>query len=1125
MFAMKKSNQLKHHSLAMGLLLMLLNLSVAQATTLETIVVGGKSGDKGQAGKDEIFTKDQVTEYKSKKEIETFHGESVSDLFSGITGVYSGDARNGGAVDPIIRSAWGQGRIPVLVDDTEQSITIWRGYAGVSNRNYLDPFLISSISVEKGPNLNRSLRTGSAGTVRMNTLSVDDIVKPGEKWGIELKVETANNSIKKRPGSYIFGEDYRKVSQLGGAELGEWAAFFKGDDRQEPRSGGRNKFFNDNAIRLAVATKQDKFEGLAAYAYRNKGNYYAGSKGGHRYGEGKPMERNVNLYSDDPYVPYIAKIYYPKYETPNTSYESKSLLLKGKYYINDYSNVNMNFRQSDIQYGDIMPSRLGQVWGGLGTVLEWPLANVKQKSISFNYELSPPDNKWIDLKIGAWALWNKTLTNTAGGSPMDVLFSDQQYTNMRMEAINEAYSIVGPQYMQMHPDWNFDFDDPNFRKEVEKELVKLMKEKTEAYLNSGTATPNTDGIFNTQKAHAQFARDNHWGLTISNRFELHPRLNLDVMANYRRETLETETVFGLWEKYQLPGAMSGTCSPTNPNACKVGISSDAKAAPRKGTRNEFNAGFRFEYMPTDWLMLTAGMKYTHYKSKDKGLQEKIKDMNKEAIQNPSVIKLSLLKVRELEEVDQAIAERYKKTYNRQIELTKQFAEKDPKYDTLLSQGMTAEEICQQAGFADSTCYPYFRDERDARFEEFKLANNFPELSAEEKEFEEKYFNGQGSGMKYDLVKEFFWYKNEYGNYSGEAFPTFNGEVDPASLKELVENPITGKNEEVIPRNFEGAGNLLAGDKIYRYRLEGSAKGEHIPLTDAQWEAMKKAERKDHAWAPSFSATVFLSPNVRIYARYDETKRMPSLFEDTIGYSVAVLTPLYKRKPEHSKNIEIGYVHDLRGFFPRLRRADIRLNWYKNTTKNIFDRDANYEMRQFEKRILEGLELQGRYDQGNFFADLGISYNIRNKFCDKESAIINNDFSIRGNNIHPVCVNGGNANGYLKNTILPKYSITSNLGMRLLDEKLELGTRLVYHTNVKDTRNKSLFEAGFPGYSNVPRWTPVFLVDAYINYQVNEHLLLTLSGTNLTDRYYLDPMTRSSMPAPGRTVKFGLTAKF
>ena len=90
--------------------------------------------------------------------------------------------------------------------------------------------------------------------------------------------------------------------------------------------------------------------------------------------------------------------------------------------------------------------------------------------------------------------------------------------------------------------------------------------------------------------------------------------------------------------------------------------------------------------------------------------------------------------------------------------------------------------------------------------------------------------------------------------------------------------------------------------------------------------MKKAERKDHAWAPSFSATAFLSDNARIYVRYDETKRMPSIFEDTIGYSIDILTPLYKRKPEHSKNIEVGYVHDLRGFFPSLRRADIRLNW-------------------------------------------------------------------------------------------------------------------------------------------------------------------------------------------------------
>ncbi|MDU4452400.1 MAG: TonB-dependent receptor plug domain-containing protein, partial [Haemophilus parainfluenzae] len=132
----------------------------------------------------EVYSKNNVTEYKSKKEIETYHSQSVSDLLSGITGVYSGDARNGGAIDPIIRSSWGQGRIPVLVDDTEQAITIWRGYSGVSNRNYLDPFLVSEVNVEKGPNLDRTLRSGAAGTIRMSTLNPDDIIKPGKKWAL-----------------------------------------------------------------------------------------------------------------------------------------------------------------------------------------------------------------------------------------------------------------------------------------------------------------------------------------------------------------------------------------------------------------------------------------------------------------------------------------------------------------------------------------------------------------------------------------------------------------------------------------------------------------------------------------------------------------------------------------------------------------------------------------------------------------------------------------------------------------------------------------------------------------------------------------------------------------------------
>ena len=41
---------------------------------------------------------------------------------------------------------------------------------------------------------------------------------------------------------------------------------------------------------------------------------------------------------------------------------------------------------------------------------------------------------------------------------------------------------------------------------------------------------NVDGIFNTQPAQVQFARDNHMGITFSNAMDLTPKLRLSVMA-------------------------------------------------------------------------------------------------------------------------------------------------------------------------------------------------------------------------------------------------------------------------------------------------------------------------------------------------------------------------------------------------------------------------------------------------------------------------------------------------------------------------------------------------------------------------------------------------------------------
>jgi len=741
-----------------------LGAQAEEINQLETINVSATAESKTLAGKDEVYSKNNVTEYKSKKEIETYHSQSVSDLLSGITGVYSGDARNGGAIDPIIRSSWGQGRIPVLVDDTEQAITIWRGYSGVSNRNYLDPFLVSEVNVEKGPNLDRTLRSGASGTIRMTTLNPDDIIKPGQKWGIELKTETADNSIKARPYEGIpIGQDYRLVAPDGRAELGEWALYFKDDDRISPRKKGRNKPLHDNAVRLALAAKDDGYEVLGAYAYRKKGNYFAGKRGGKKYGEGTTGPLNLDKNSDDPYIPLIARIYKPGEEVPNTSYESRSWLLKGKFHFNKHASLSANFRDTRINYGDIMPSRLGYNYSARNTVTQWPLADVKQKTGNVEFSYNPPDNKWLDLKIGVWAVKNDTATNTSGGSPGDVLFSDYETQSLGNEAYHQLADEIGDKAYDLDQ-----IEDPAERKRAQDRVYEIFHNKVKEYMKN-PKFKNIDGIFNTQPAQVQFARDNHMGITFSNVTELSPKLRLSIMTNYRRETLDSTNVYELWDKYQLTafnqydtddkteggnltcveGDLHGICR----------VSNSARSGNRKGNRNEFNAGFKFEYSPTDWLLLTAGVKYTHYKSKDRGLQEKIANLKQEEVLTESRIPFI---VKKLKQVSPELTQNYL-NYERKSKL----------YTKLYNE---FEELYPKPDYDSSEFEQWVNNQSN-----YIYAHGYTESTEEENEAHA--ILGQNDAQwDESATQTIYWERDEYGNFSVEHFPLKDGRI----TKEMLE---------------------------------------------------------------------------------------------------------------------------------------------------------------------------------------------------------------------------------------------------------------------------------------------------------------------------------------------------
>ena len=55
-----------------------------------------------------------------------------------------------------------------------------------------------------------------------------------------------------------------------------------------------------------------------------------------------------------------------------------------------------------------------------------------------------------------------------------------------------------------------------------------------------------------------------------------------------------------------------------------------------------------------------------------------------------------------------------------------------------------------------------------------------------------------------------------------------------------------------------------------------------------------------------------------------------------------------------------------------------------------------------------------------------------------------------------------------------------------------------------------------------RWQPVATWDAYLRYKIGKNLTAELVGTNLGNRYYLDPINPTHMPAPGRTIRIGIT---
>ncbi|MGC2858444.1 MULTISPECIES: TonB-dependent receptor [Pseudomonas] len=371
----------------------------------------------------ETYRAPRSSVHLTSDQIDRFGRVSAGDLLNGIPGVQVGDTRNGGALDVNIRGIQGQSRVAVKVDGSEQALDVYRGYGGTQQRSYIDPDLISSLTVNKGP----STKSGAiGGTVEMQTIGVQDILVDGNQVGVRLKGDFWDNGV---------APAHRSASS-------------RDESLTAPPRDSRGSLFGSEAESgsAAFAFTTERLDVVAAYAHRNQGNYFSGKKGQDRY----------RIHDEDGREqPSVAMTYNAGEEVLNSSSKTDSYLLKATWRIADDHTLDLGYRRYDGRTAEIMPSDIYRF--GTAGIYQYPLGEVKIDTYTARYHYLPAGNPWVDLTSNLWMTDAKTSTlSSAWTAPASQLFrSDRSWTRQDNRRIGGDLNNVS-RFETTHGDFKLD---------------------------------------------------------------------------------------------------------------------------------------------------------------------------------------------------------------------------------------------------------------------------------------------------------------------------------------------------------------------------------------------------------------------------------------------------------------------------------------------------------------------------------------------------------------------------------------------------------------------------------------------------------------------------------------------
>ncbi|ENO87884.1 TonB-dependent receptor [Thauera linaloolentis] len=1098
------------------------------ATELKSVLVTGRR-TPDEIGREDVFERNVSNLYVDRDYLERFQVNAAGDVLKGLNGVYNMNTRTaGGAITPNIRGITGKGRIPVSIDGTEQTVDVWMNNYGVGDRNYIDSALFRSIAVDKGPDIAAGHKTGVGGSVVIRTIDAEDIVPEGERWGLQIKTDLSNNAAKPQHdlSKFLGWDDYRTLpggATADGAGGGvDWMTGDRSpfslitDEAFVPRNKddrGKFDFGDDRSLMIAGAFRTELSDGMLAYSYRKKGNYFAGKRdaGGYLdnpvYDEDYYCGRGTDCIGSDSFIPNMAKMYKSGDEVFNSNTRTETVLAKNSWYLGDNQKISVEFMRNDILFGEINPfqtqfqlnfSELNPNLMGKVPPMQVQTinSNIRSDTYKLGYEWKSGANPLIDLKANLWRVKTTSERHQSGGMSLgvhqpDVWYDAWYWCNVRKQL---------PDYMDAWGSCDmvglvYGFDENTTREEMI------------------AGNPNDDGRYRVISGAEQRTSVTRDGFDIANLFRLNDRFRVNVRADFQREKLDEQNrIVNGQDLFNFLGTITSLAN---------------MAGPRGGRREEWGVNTSFDWQVTSKLNLQAGVRYHEFWAYDDALARERRNGNgRYGLGSGHDQYTAGIVVPYYEIMDGAMTEEYKAVMRAQAEWN--------------AEGGIGGEAQQ----AVDALYLAFKEKYGVNpiFDEeiVSLGN-----AADGKKYKDGNFTPVDDAAYYRLVKDVIApYRNGKLDVSA-----VTERIRPEMFDEQVENP-QGQNGSYYKYLIGDvvSGTRALGDNPYDYNeikqeivgagqamFEGTNASEQgrvrqIPQDISEEEKWREPQKiKGRAWSPMLALTYAATDNSRIFLRYAQMTRFPSIYESTASEPVSVLsritTPGIDLKPERSHNWEAGYAFNFAPYWRPLLLGDVRLTYYHNTIKDVIDTSSEKRIIQYDKRINKGVELLARVDTGRYFASLGGTYRLKQVTCDRSTAVSFDLYLRRA----PECIDGGfgATRGY--QSLQPKYSMNLDVGTRLLNDDLELGLRAVYHSEVETGQYDKLVEQGFWRMFETTgkpyHWRSSLVIDAYGRYRLARDVALHFGVTNLTDLYYLDPMSNVPTPGPGRTVSMGVQFNF